>query len=445
MKHIELDHFRCYENQSFDFRPGINLLIGDNASGKTSLLMACKYVLSSFFSGFSDENTKWISPSKNDFYMRIVDGVLQNGMPLQIKFNFDENQFPVLNPNIANAPFNIDNEFVIQKKSPKNKGALTTGLKDFKNYAFSLQTCYAVFDMNNQRQIHTRPLPLFAAFTTEDIHSTRKINEKPFRNYFQKRSFGYYECLEGNGLYPYWRKRLLVLQEGQKNVEEIAVVNKAIYDALGPEGCNIITGMDVRPMQGYVYYTLVDGREIESDLLSDGYKRLVNIVTDIAIRCALLNRPYFGEQSAELTKGTVLIDEIDMHLHPSLQATVLKGLHHAFPNLQFIVTTHAPMVMSGVLSDEDNVVYKLSFSQAAGYTVNEVRPYGLDLSTISKVILNHVPRAQQVQSELDQLFALIDNDDFDIARLSLNRLRDKFGQNLPELTEAETILNIEAM
>lgn len=174
MKHIELDHFRCYENQSFDFRPGINLLIGDNASGKTSLLMACKYVLSSFFSGFSDENTKWISPSKNDFYMRIVDGVLQNGMPLQIKFNFDENQFPVLNPNIANAPFNIDNEFVIQKKSPKNKGALTTGLKDFKNYAFSLQTCYAVFDMNNQRQIHTRPLPLFAAFTTEDIHSTRK-------------------------------------------------------------------------------------------------------------------------------------------------------------------------------------------------------------------------------------------------------------------------------
>lgn len=236
-----------------------------------------------------------------------------------------------------------------------------------------------------------------------------------------------------------------MLQEGRKNVEEIAVVNKAIYDALGPEGCNIITGMDVRPMQGYVYYTLVDGREIESDLLSDGYKRLVNIVTDIAIRCALLNRPYFGEQSAELTKGTVLIDEIDMHLHPSLQATVLKGLHHAFPNLQFIVTTHAPMVMSGVVSDENNVVYKLSFSQAAGYTVNEVRPYGLDLSTISKVILNHVPRAQQVQSELDQLFALIDNDDFDIARLSLNRLRDKFGQNLPELTEAETILNIEAM
>ena len=58
MKKILLENFRCFDAQEIEFKRGINLLIGDNASGKTTILKACKYVLSSFFAGFSDENTK---------------------------------------------------------------------------------------------------------------------------------------------------------------------------------------------------------------------------------------------------------------------------------------------------------------------------------------------------------------------------------------------------
>lgn len=58
MKRIRLENFRCYTDQSIEFKSGINLLVGDNGSGKTSILKACKYVLSSFFAGFSDEHTK---------------------------------------------------------------------------------------------------------------------------------------------------------------------------------------------------------------------------------------------------------------------------------------------------------------------------------------------------------------------------------------------------
>ena len=59
MKSIKIENFRCFEHLEIEFKDRINLLIGDNAAGKTSLLKACKYALSAWFSGFSDENTRW--------------------------------------------------------------------------------------------------------------------------------------------------------------------------------------------------------------------------------------------------------------------------------------------------------------------------------------------------------------------------------------------------
>ncbi len=377
MKQIRLEDFRCYTDQTINFKPGVNLLIGDNASGKTSVLKACKYVLSAFFSGFSDENTRWMSPSDDDFALRGTDEMLAPERPIKIHFSCDANQYESVafeedyfyNPGIG------QDIYTLQKNSKKNSRALVSGITSYRDYAALLQDTY-LFD--DDRVVYRRyTLPLFACFSTEDIHATRKIDVQKFMHYAQKESFGYYECLDGNGFFPYWLKRLLILQEGQKNLQEIEIVRNAITKALGQEGCNIIYDMQVRPIQKKVYYIFADGREVEADQLSDGYKRLVNIVTDIAFRCALLNRGIYGMEANERTKGTVLIDEVDLHLHPTLQATVLKGLRNAFPNIQFIATTHAPMVMTGVESNEENIVYKLSYSASEGYGVEETETYGM--------------------------------------------------------------------
>lgn len=199
--------------------------------------------------------------------------------------------------------------------------------------------------------------------------------------------------------------------------------------------------MQVRPIQGKVYYIFTDGREVESSLLSDGYKRLVNIVTDIAFRCALLNREMYGLEATERTRGTVLIDEIDLHLHPTLQATVLKGLKHAFPNLQFIATTHAPMIMTGVESNQKNAVYKLDYSESEGYQVRETVTFGLDVSTITNAILKQTPRDESVDKELELLFHYIDQENYADARTKLSEMKEKFGDNLPELSKAEAIVS----
>ena len=434
MNEIRLQNFRCYSDLTITFKSGINLLIGDNATGKTSVLLACKYVLSAFFSGFSDDNTKWISPGNQDFRIRNSEDILLPELPIHILFQIsDMIEYPdfLHQVNLFESP----DFFTLTKNSKKNSRALTTGIREYKNYAAWLMA--GCFTESGQQMA----LPLFAAFSTEDIHASRKIDASRFKIYNHKPSFGYYECLEGNGFFPYWIKRLLVLQEGRENHPEIIIVRAAIRKALGTEGCDIINDMQVRPNQKKVYYILSDGREIEADYLSDGYRRLVNIVTDLAFRCALLNRGIYGENACSLTRGTVLIDEADLHLHPSLQAVVLKGLRLAFPRLQFIVSSHAPMLMSGVENNEENIVYKLDYSPAEGYGVTPVNTYGMDLSTLTDVVLGQVPRAADVDRKLSQLFDLIDEGKYQEAVGLLQQMRERYGENLPELAQAEAMLN----
>lgn len=434
MNEINLQNFRCYSDLTITFKSGINLLIGDNATGKTSVLLACKYVLSAFFSGFSDENTKWISPHNDDFRIRSSQGILLPELPIYIQFQTSD---IIEYPDILQQTslFDPSTSYTLTKNSKKNSRALTTGIREYKNYAAWLMA--GCFTESGQQMA----LPLFASFSTEDIHANRKIDASRFKIYNHKASFGYYECLEDNGFFPYWLKRLLVLQESRENHPEIIIVRTAIRNALGPEGCNIISDMQVRPNQRKVYYILPDGRETEANYLSDGYRRLVNIVTDLAFRCALLNRGIYGENACALTRGTVLIDEADLHLHPSLQAVVLKGLRHAFPRLQFIVSSHAPMLMSCVETNDENIVYKLNYSSADGYGIIPVNTYGMDLSTLTDVILDQVPRATAVDQNLSHLFRLIDEGDYKEAAELLQQLRDCHGENLPELTQAEAMLN----
>jgi len=417
MKNIKLENYRCYELLPLSFKRKTTLLVGDNSSGKTTLIRAIRSVLSSFFIGYSDEHTRFVRFSDNDFTVKMTDSGTTNDKPIVVEFDL------------------LGISAILSRNSRKSERTLTTGLKPIIKYAKNLQE--TIFDNNHQ----VKSLPLFAGFSTEDIHSNSRFSMEPFKKYAHKPSFGYYECLQGDGFFRYWTKRLLVLKEGGKGDVELYCVRQAIQKALGVDGCNIIRDIEIRHNQGKVYYHFIDGREIDADNLSDGYKRLVNIVTDLAFRCALLNQGIHGNESCLKTKGTVLIDEIDLHLHPTLQSVVIKSIQRAFPNLQFIVTTHAPMVMTSVKSDEENVIYMLSYSKEKGYEANSIDLYGRDASTIIKVDLDVIPRSKEVDDRLNTLFHFIDIDDYPHASKILTDMKDEFGDNLPDLAKAQAMLN----
>jgi predicted ATP-binding protein involved in virulence len=85
--------------------------------------------------------------------------------------------------------------------------------------------------------------------------------------------------------------------------------------------------------------------------MSDGLKAMINVVSEICYRCIELNG-FLGDQVMKMTPGIVMIDEIDMHLHPKWQRHVLQDLRNAFPQIQFIVTSHSPFIIQSVKSDE---------------------------------------------------------------------------------------------
>lgn len=86
-------------------------------------------------------------------------------------------------------------------------------------------------------------------------------------------------------------------------------------------------------------------------ILNDGYKDVIGIVSDIAYRMAILNSS-LGREILNKAPGIILIDEIEVHLHPKCQQNILRTLKKIFPKVQFIVTTHSPMVVSAAEKNE---------------------------------------------------------------------------------------------
>lgn len=406
--------------------------------------------MNAFFSGYSDENTSWRSAEDDDFREIKSEEIVDNDLPIKITFDLDKEDFPdvVLEDNktislISNEPIGEEGlaRFCIEKKSRKNARNLVTGLKTLRDFASIMQKSSHRIVNGVAKQSFS--LPLFAYFTTEDIHTARKFDKEKikFKKYPQKPSFGYFESFDCKGLLDCWLKRLLVLKEAKKGEDEIECVRKAVVRALGSEGCDIIDNVDIRHNDGEVFFRYCDGREVRSDLLSDGYRRLVSIVVDIAFRCALLNKVMYGDEAYKHTYGTVIIDEIDEHLHPELQVRIIKALHETFPKIQFIVSTHAPLVMSSVESNEDNVVYKLEYKDGT-YSHKELNTYGLDASTIMDVYMDQTPRDLAIDAEIKAIEKLIDAEDYHEARRLLDMMLERPGSEAnPELTRIEATLS----
>ena len=449
MRRVTINNFRCYESKSIDFRRGINLLIGDNSVGKTSLLRACNLVMNAFFCGYSDENTKWKSAEDDDFREIKNDDVATDELPINIAFELDEIDCPVITLEDGSVKHLYDNEpllgefyptLYIEKRSKKNARNLVSGLLPLRNYASLLQkNSHSIIDGT---AVQRNALPLFAYFTTEDIHTVRKFDKekRSFKKYPQKPSFGYFENFDCKGLLDCWLKRLLVLKEAKKGEQEIECVRKAVISALGPDGCSIIEDMEVRDNDNEVYFIFCDGREVRSDLLSDGYRRLVSIVIDLAFRCALLNKVMYGDEAYKQTHGTVIIDEIDEHLHPELQVRILKALHNTFPKIQFIVSTHAPLVMSSVENTPENVVYKLEYNDGV-YSHKELNTYGLDVNLLLKEQMKVSVRDTKASKLFEQIDLYLKEKDLAKAKAMLTELEMITDPQQPELVRLRAIIN----
>lgn len=164
--------------------------------------------------------------------------------------------------------------------------------------------------------------------------------------------------------------------------------------------------------------------------LSDGEKCLLALVGDLARRLSLLNTDKENPLDGD---GVVLIDEIDLHLHPKWQRSVMASLERTFPNCQFIITTHSPQVV-GELPPE-----ALLLLRDGKFVGHAARSIGLNSGEILEELMNVNSRNVDFEKEVRCINRFIENENYDDARTALNSLRTRFG-SLPEVLRMEESL-----
>jgi predicted ATP-binding protein involved in virulence len=402
---LRLKNFRAYEDIEIEFHPNFNVIIGNNGIGKTAILEALTIAIGSYFLGMDYAENRHI---QNDD-IRITNS----------EYDINE-QFPVE----IEAWGEVEDEkmsWLRELTGPKNK---TTYVK-------------ALLLKNKSKQIQDRvragevvDLPVIVYYSTERLWKER-LDTTPISG--MRLKDGYYNGLRAtsnNKFFTKWfeKEEIVVLQQRKDSVG-LRVVRSAVVS--GVEGCqNIYYDYNRREL----ILEFKDGRKLPFQYLSDGVRNMLAMVADIAFRCVLLN-PHLKEDAARLSKGVVLIDELDLHLHPGWQKRVVQSLKDTFPLIQFITTTHSPLILS---TAQDRVI-----TIEDGKTYNTINTFGRTANDILKNAMQTSERPDFVQNLLDDYFELIDGGEGQTTEATRIRqeLETLIGKDDPELARADILIN----
>ncbi len=158
-------------------------------------------------------------------------------------------------------------------------------------------------------------------------------------------------------------------------------------------------------------------RTLDVRQLSDGEKNLMALVGDLARRLSIANP---SSKTPLLGSGIVLIDEIDLHLHPAWQKMVIPNLLNTFPNCQFFISTHSPMVLSHV---KPNNIFLLKNEENVLTYEKPKESFGMTIDRIVELIMDQDARPSETKEKLNNLFELIERNKIEDAKNILKELK----------------------
>lgn len=166
--------------------------------------------------------------------------------------------------------------------------------------------------------------------------------------------------------------------------------------------------------------------------LSDGERGLLAMVLDLTRRLAQAN-PETEDPAAE-AEAVVLIDEIELHLHPEWQRRIVENLTETFPKCQFIATTHSPQVIGEVEHDRVHIM-------SEGEVYSPTHSFGVDSSRVLEEIMGTDPRTKKVKELLSEISGTVGDDRYDDAGALLTALAKHLGEDDPEVIRIQTLLD----
>jgi len=278
----------------------------------------------------------------------------------------------------------------------------------------------AVLDMPQRRRGFGKEFPRFHAYA--DCLNPKTNFRKLFEYFYFLEDFERREKLE-NKDFEY--------QNGQ-----LMAVRRAIT-ACVPEYQNPRTKLS--PLR-FLLDSKLDGDAYDIRLLSDGFKTVIAMVMDIASRMVEAN-PDLGAKALE-SPGIVLLDEIELHLHPSWQQRIIPDLQRTFPNVQFIGTTHSPQVLSTVRSESIRTIH-----EDGRITSPNCKTYGAESKRVLEELMGVSSRPPVHEKDLREFIRITDKGDWTSARYHELReilVRD-LGEKDPVIIDADIKKNFQQL
>jgi Predicted ATP-binding protein involved in virulence len=427
---IHLLNYRCHANLNVEFLPGFNVIVGVNGSGKTSLLKSICDALTGF-SNYLSLSSRNYQAFNDENVVRLKAEVIQG------RYRF-EPQYPVKVSAAADA-FETGCVWTVQKASqvdhPQSTGQTPGQIWQSKQQAMGQPGENAGTQLS---------LPIIAFYRANRHWNQPQPHEMQAATARNARTDGYASwwdaSLDSSALQSWVIGKCLERFQTSSETgiafddiqsDELALVNQAL--ALAVEG---VKGLkyDLKQKSLLVEWSSTVGSAREPtafENLSDGQRAVIGLVADIARRMCVLN-PQLGHEVTNETPGVVLIDELDMHLHPRWQRILTSGLKRAFPKVQFIVASHSPQVL-GELKPEEIILLRPSG------TVHPQVSYGLTSSQVLEEIMDATARTPEVERLLAEVFELLERGELLIAKEKLEVLQT-IAPGIPELTGAHALL-----
>lgn len=370
LNNIKIKNYRCFEKVSIDFDKHITLIVGKNGAGKTALLDAVAVSISSFLLGIDGAVSRSILKDDARYEFYDLNGTID-----------PQHQFPVSIESEGECLDEQDKQWIRSLNSENGK----TTIKDASQLTGIAKKAQNRIMKGDKSLI----LPLISYYGTGRLYAQKKEKRNLQSLTEFKRQVGYVDCMAAESneklmLNWFQTQTMKSLQEQQKTgmIERpllLKTVEKAIcksYERIsGSKNASIFFDLDTHRLMLEFETDDGDAQKFAMDEMSDGYKNTLSMIGDIAYRMAVLN-PTLGDQVLSETPGIVLIDEIDLHLHPKWQQSILNDLNEIFHKIQFIVSSHAPAVINSVPKEQicilDNGKVYMPVAQTYGRDANSI-------------------------------------------------------------------------
>ena len=449
---VRITNFRCFESLEIPLQPDINVFVGINGSGKTAILDAIAIALyhvveANGGGGKRQRGHQGVTLKPEDLHIVPGTGDRTVGRKEFVQIDahamdfYEAKGFPLKTD--TGAENRIEWTDLIRYSPPKD---FSYGTRNTERLA----AIYNYFETLWQEVRKSDPKALIPFPVVAYYRADRRLHDMPdlgdiFKHRIE-RDGAYQDALNAGANYKamcQWfylrenselREKLQIRDDPDFELPDLRAVRKAIVRSI--ENVEKVFFRD-NPPGLMVELCLNEGpsQELSIEQLSDGYRNLLALVLDFARRLAQANPNW---ENALEAPGVLLIDEIELHLHPGWQQRVIPNLREVFPNTQLIIGTHSPQVLTTVRREH---VRFLTSRHTIDPLPTDIGTYGAESAHVLETVFGvHTrPRTVDTVDKLHVYLQIIEDRQHQTekAKILRSELENDLGSSDPALKHAD--------